>query len=206
LARCYSPRVAEMFWSGAETVDLAGRTVKLPCPTDQFFHVCVHAMHWEWTPNLHWVADALTVLGENRGKTSASSPAQTRMPGDAEVDWDRAEALAMSAGMRVHFAEALSFLASRFHAEIPSHARGVRVQGWERRDYELLQKPCPLGWFDSALWHLYHFRRLRPFDAEWRSTPAFIGFPQYLATFLDAPTRRELLAGLWRQLKLRSRK
>lgn len=188
LAHCYSPVVAEMFWRGAETVQLAGRPVKLPCPTDQFFHVCVHAMHWEWTPNLYWVADALAVLG------------------DAEVDWNRAETLAVSADMRIRFTEAVSWLVSQFHADIPRELLGVRAQGWERREYALLQKPCPLGYLDSAAWHRYHFRRLRRFDARWRSMPAFIGFLQYLATFLDALTWRTLLARLWMQLKLRARK
>jgi hypothetical protein len=177
-----------MFWMGAETVDLAGREVRLPCPTDQFFHVCVHAMHWEWTPNLYWVADALTVLG------------------DAEIDWDRAAALAVHAEMRERFTRALSWLVSQFHADIPVQVLGVRAPGWERREYALLQKPCPLGFFDSAAWHRYHFRRLRRFDAQWHAMPAFIAFPRYLATFLDAPTWRALLAGLWPQLKLRARR
>jgi hypothetical protein len=54
-------------------------------------------------------------------------------------------------------------------------------------------------------WHVYHFRRLRGFDAQWRSIPAFIGFPRYVAAFLDALSWRELLAKLWVQLKLRAR-
>ena len=40
--------------------------------------------------------------------------------------------------------------------------------GWERREYRLLLKPCPLGVYDSIAWHAYHFRRIRPFDDGWR--------------------------------------
>ena len=186
LARCYSPQVAGMFWSGAETVAFDGRAVKIPCPTDQFFHVCVHAMHWEWTPNLYWIADAVTVLR------------------DAEADWDRAAALAASSNMQTRFSQALLVLRSRFHSDIPEHALAANAPAWERREYSLMQKPCPLGPLDSAAWHLYNFRRLRPFDAEWREASVWRALPQYLAAFLDAPTGRTMLARLWAQFKLRA--
>jgi hypothetical protein len=168
-------------------VVLDGRVVKLPCPADQLFHVCVHAMHWEWTPNLYWVADALTVLR------------------DVELDWDRAAALAVSAGMRIRFTQALAILESEFHAVIPGNGLGGHVASWERREYSLMQKPCPLGVFDSVAWHVYHFRRIRPFDTKWREMPAWRGFAQYLETFLDALNLQSLLAKVWEQLKLRRR-
>ncbi len=186
LAHCYSPRIAEMFWDGAEAVGVAGEQLKVPCPTGQFFHVCVHAMHWEWTPNMYWVADALTVLA------------------GGEVDWDRAAVLAANAGMRVRFARALFVLASQFHADVPGRLLDVPGTGWEQREFALLQKPCPLGYLDSVAWHRYHFRRLRPFDPRWRTLPAFVGFPQYLAAFLDAETWPAALQKLWPQLKLRA--
>ncbi len=114
----------------------------------------------EWTPNLYWVADALTVLG------------------DGEVHWGRAEALAIHAGMRVRFAAALSRLTLQFHADIPKHVCAARARRWEQRECALLQKPRPLGYLDGVAWHVYHFSRLRGFDAQWRSIPAFIGFPR----------------------------
>src|ERR1700736_218266 len=187
LAQCYDPRVTEMFWQRAESVEVNGLAVKVPCPTDQFFHVCVHAMHWEWTPNLHWVADALTVLG------------------DAELEWDRAAALAINAGMRMRFTQALILLESKFQATVPKDLAGGRFPVWERREYFLMQRPCPLGAIDSLAWHLYHYRRIRPFDAKWREIAGWKGFLQYLATFLDALNWRMLLAKGWAQLKLRAR-
>ena len=191
LAQCYCPQVSEMFWGGAESVKLGSDVVKVPCPTDQLFHVCVHAMHWEWTPNLYWVADALTLLR------------------DAELDWDRAAALAVSADMRMRFTQALAILESEFHAVVPKvvpkHVLGGQVASWERREHFLMQKPCPLGVLDSIAWHVYHFRRLRPFDTQWRELPVWSGFTQYVATFLDALTLRALIAKAWAQVKLRVR-
>ena len=187
LARCYSPQVTGMFWQGAEIGALDGQPVKFPCPTDQFFHVCVHAMHWEWTTNLYWVADALTVL---RG---------------GEVDWDRAAALGAASNMRFHFSQALTALASRFQLAIPKRAMDAGPPSWERSEYALMQKPCPLGLLDSFFWHRRNFQRIRPFDPQWREKPAWMGFAPYLAAFLDAPTARTMLAGLWEQIKLRAR-
>ena len=187
LARCYSPRIAEMFWQQAETVKLDDRVVSLPCPTDQFFHACVHAMHWEWTPNVYWVADALTVLR------------------DSEIDWERAAVLAAASSMRVYFSRALATLVSQFGNAMPALAEEDAAPEWERREYALMQKRCPLGFADSIAWHFYHFRRIRHFDARWREAPMPIGFAQYLAAFLDAPTWPALFTGLWAQAKLRAR-
>jgi hypothetical protein len=185
LARCYSPQVAGMFWEGAEAITLDGQAARIPCPTDQFFHVCVHAMHWEWTRNLYWIADALTVVR------------------DAEPNWDRAAALAASSEMQTRFTEALLVLASHFRLAVPEQAFAAEAPAWERREYMLMQKPCPLGPLDSIAWHLYNFRRLRPFDSEWRGAPRWVALPQYLAAFLDAPTWGSLLARLWTEFRLR---
>jgi hypothetical protein len=186
LARCYAPEIDRMFWSAAETVTLDGQAVKIPCPTDQFFHVSVHAMHWEWTPNLYWIADAMTVLR------------------DAAPEWPRAAALAAASNMQVRFREALLVLASQFDLDIPAHALAANGPSWERREHSLMQKPCPLGPLDSVAWHLYNFRRLRPFDPAWRKTPVWAALPQYLSAFLDAPNWHVLMARLWAQYRFRA--
>jgi len=187
LARCCSPQVTEMFWQGAEPFDLDGHAVRVPCPTDQFFHTCVHAMHWEWTPNLYWMADAITVLR------------------DGQPDWDRAAALATKSGMRIQFAQALAALAAQFHRIVPKQLLGADVPPWQQHEYRLMQKPCPLGMWDSVAWHIYHFQRLRPFDSRWSKTPGWIGFPQYLAAFLNASDWHTFLTKLWLQVKRRAR-
>jgi len=163
LARCYSPEVSEMFWQGSEAVELEGHAVQVPGATDQFFHTSVHAMHWEWTRNLYWMADAITALR------------------DGEPDWDRVAALAAKSGMRAQLAGALAALAAQFQLAIPKQVSGADVPAWEQREYRLMQKPCPLGLVDSIAWHRYHFRRIRQFDSRWSGIPAWTGFPQYLA-------------------------
>lgn len=191
LARCYHPAVAEMFWTSAETVRVDGVPVKVPCPTDQFFHVSVHAMHWEWRRNLYWVADAMTILA------------------DTEIDWERARLLAAKSDMRVRFRLALAQLVRYFPSAIPSYAIPERLHDareWEEREYRLLQKPCPLGFIDSAAWHAYNYRRLRPFDPAWCGKPVWLGFPQYLAVFLDVSNPLDFAAQLWKQGKARGRR
>ena len=187
LIRCYSPQVAEMFWRAAETVDLAGHAVKVPCQTDQLLHVCVHGLHWERPPNLYWMADAITVL---RG---------------GELDWDRAAALATRSNMRALFAHALLVLAARFRIAVPGKIFDLDAPAWELREYALMQKPCPLNLSDRLAWHRYHFRRLRPFDRQWSEAPFWLGFPQYLSTFRDTAAWRSFAARLWLKLKARSR-
>ncbi len=174
--RCYSPEVTRLFWEGAEAVRSLNHDVLVPSPSDQLFHVCVHGLQWDWTRKIRWIADALTVLRE-------------------PVDWERVCRLAESAGMSFRLASALAFLRERFLAPIPQdlHERLIRAASkWERGEYRLLLKPCPLGVFDSIAWHGYHFRRVRPFDDGWRRAPLVVAFPQYAAAFLDAPGLRSL--------------
>jgi hypothetical protein len=187
LARCYSPRITEMFWRGSETIDVVGHAVKIPCSTDQFFHVSVHAMHWEWTRNLYWVADALTLLDR------------------AKIDWSRLVILATGAAMRMQLIQALTYLTSQFQCCAPEEVLDMAVPGWEKSEYRVLQKPCPLGYFDSIAWHRYHFRRLREFDSQWSESLICVAFPQYIATFLEAADWRSFLTKIWFQLALRRR-
>jgi hypothetical protein len=176
LARCGSPAVTDMFWQGAETADLDGLPVKVPCATDQLFHACVHAMHWEWTPNLYWFADVLLLLGQGK------------------IDWARAGEMARTSRMTVGFQEALTALRTRFPVEI-GHIEETGDE-WQSREFASMQKACPLGWRDRLAWHLYHFERLRPDDRGWREASIWAAFPDYLRTFVDSPS----LLGLVRRL------
>jgi hypothetical protein len=168
IAQCNAPRVAEMFWSGAQMAD----GLQVPNVSDLFFHVCVHAMHWEWTPNLYWFADAHVLLKSG------------------EVDWQRATELARAADMEYRFAMAVE----RLKVEAPGL---LRPNGWQRREFLLLQKPCPLPLTDRAAWHLHHFRRLRPNDSEWKNQAFLFGQADYVRTFLDAPNWPATFQNLW---------
>jgi hypothetical protein len=169
LNRCWSPEVARLFWEGAATVSFGGRDILVPSPSDQLFHVCVHGLQWDWTRKVRWVADALTILRE-------------------PVDWERIRRIAMESQWSFRLGKALAFLRDRFHAPIPPDLPEplcLAAPRWECREYRLLLKSCPLGPLDTVAWHAYNFRRIRPFDDRWCRRPLALGFPQYLATFLD---------------------
>lgn len=179
LARSSAPSVTEKFWQGSEDADLDGLLVKVPCGTDQLFHTCVHAMHWEWTPNLYWYADALVLLSEGR------------------IDWERAGELARDSRMTVRFSKALTALRSRF--EVTTGEVGGTEDEWQQREFELMQKECPLAWRDRVQWHLYNFQRLRLNDTGWREAPFVAAFPDYLRVFMDAPNLAGMMRRVWRE-------
>lgn len=190
VVRCYSPHVTSMFWERAVATSIEGVEVVVPCPTDQLFHVCVHGLQWDWQPSIRWIADAAVVIR------------------DAPIDWERFCRLAAAANMRYRLWNAMRYLQSTFDIRIPdfvSNRLKAGVPGWERREYELLLRPCPLGMLDSWWWHVTHFRRIRPYDAQWRSIPFAAGFAQYLAMFLHAGSAREFVSKLWPLLKVRFR-
>jgi hypothetical protein len=169
--RCFSPEVGELFWTNAQTVQLFGKPVGVPCAADLLFHACAHGLQWSWTPQIRWIPDALTVMA------SPASP----------VDWQRVALLAEKAEMNVRLHRALDYLRKTFDAPVPEALLGRLAtagdQPRESREYELLQRPCPLGVLDRARWHIGNFRRIRKFDLEWRDGLAGVSFLQYLALF-----------------------
>lgn len=187
VSRCYSPEVTRMFWDQAEAVRFGDNEILVPSPSDQLFHVCVHGLQWDWSRKIRWIADALSVLR-------------------APMNWAHMSQLAESSGMSFRLAEALTFLLERFQAPIPPDlpARLIRVASrWEAGEHRLLLKTCPLGLRDSIAWHVYNFRRLRPYDDRWRRMPLVIALPQYAAAFLDAPGPRSFCVKLWPHLTSR---
>jgi len=179
--------VERLFWEGAEKCSFGGADAAVLGPTDQLFHVCAHGLQWDWHPQVRWVADALTVLRE-------------------PIDWERLGRLASEASMRVRLARAMRYLRERWDAPVPAEMAGElesAAPGWERREYRLMLKKCPLGFLDSARWHCYHFRRIRRFDKQWREMPALAGFAEYVPAFVGARD----VSGLWSKLtpELRAR-
>lgn len=191
LVRCYAPQVAEAFWNGAETAELGGLRALVPCATDQLLHACVHGLQWSWTPQTRWISDAMTILASR-----------------APIDWRRLSELAASAGMTLRVHAALCYLRNRMEASVPEvelttmakHRRPV----WEKSEYDLLQKPCPLGAVDSLRWHVTNFRRIRLYDKPWRDKPAGLAFFEYLRTFLRAVGTGGLAASLWHAVRSRT--
>lgn len=171
---CYDPDVAVSFRRHARPAQVGGRTVQVPAPTEQLFHVCAHAVQLTWVPSVKWIADAMTILQRGR----------------ADVDWDRLERLARSASTTIKLREALGYLQLEFGAPIPDatleRLTMARTARWERREAALHLRRPPLGLWDFLQWRWCHFRRVRQFDARWRRLPVFVGFVSYLGAFVSA--------------------
>ncbi len=189
--RCYTPAVSAYFWDAAETVSLSGQPVRIPSSTALLFHVCVHGLQWSWSGHTRWVADALILLNSNR-----------------PVDWSALIRLARDAGMTVRLHAALAYLSARFAPPIPTFVldelNSIVAPRWERRESAILLKECPLGLRDSLTWHISHFRRIWPFDEQWRKAPFWLAFVSYLRAFLDAGDWRTFAGKSWLQFRKRS--
>jgi len=108
--------------------------------------------------------------------------------------------------MSFRIGNALVFLRERFQVPLPPDLPSQLIRAapkWECREYRLLLKSCPLGFYDSIAWHTYNFRRIRPFDNIWRRLPLAVAGPQYLLAFFDAPGLRSLWPKLLPHLRLR---
>ncbi len=191
ILRCYTPEITTRFWKDAEAVDLHGRAVLVPSAACQLLHVCLHGVQWSWLPQIRWIADALMIL-----KTSPS------------LDWSAVLDLATAAQRTVQLYAALDYLVALCDAPIPvavlEALSGSPAATWERREYAILQKQCPLGFRDSATWHLTNFQRIREHDSAWRQRSRPIAFLDYLAVFLNARGSQNLAAALWREGQART--
>jgi hypothetical protein len=193
VVRCFNPQIAERFWNGLEPASVGSHPMRVPCATDQLFHVCVHGVQWSWTPQIRWIADAMVILGS----------------GEA-VDWRRLYELGAAARMTVRLYAALDYLQRRLDAAVPDDVLHQlaqhRPEGWERREHELLQKPCPLGMIDSVRWHTSNFRRIRPYEPAWSKQLHWIGFQDYLRVFLRSGKSGSLLSSLAAEFRNRTRR
>jgi hypothetical protein len=197
VVRCFNPEIGGRFWSASDSVPVANRVIRVPCATDQLFHVCAHGLQWSWTPQTRWIPDAMTILAS--GAPVGSS---------AAVDWERLYELAIAARMTVRLQAALDYLRARLEAPVPQdilHRLSRHpADEWERREHRLLQKPCPLGALDSVRWHATNFRRIRPYDETWSRQPLWLAFPRYLRLFLRSAATGSFLASLAGEVKKRA--
>ncbi len=206
VVRCYSPRVAEKFWSHRRRARIGEHSLQIAGASEQFFHACAHGLQWSWTPQTRWVPDAMTILnggGAESGNGESRAAAEDR----GAVDWNAVTELAMDAQMTIRLLDAMEYLSARLEAPVPRGAiealRNHKAPNWERREHELLQKPAPLGAADRVRWHLANFRRLRPFDREWGRKPFGLGLAGYLRAFLQLGNAGSLGGSLWRELQRR---
>lgn len=186
IARGYNPELARLFWEHAEVVSWSGAEVTVPAPTELLFHVCVHGLQWDWSPKVRWVSDALQLTQR-----------------EDEIDWSRLWRLATVAQMTHRLRTALQYLSERFGVRIPSGVPAHRAPRWEKREQELLAKPCPLSLMDSVSWHWTNFRRLHPFDMEWSRWNRHAAFWMYMRTFLEADGRTQPIQALRSEVRKR---
>jgi hypothetical protein len=188
VVRCYSPQVTEMFWNGArEVVGL-----RIPCATDQVFHVCAHGFEWSGSSKIRWIPDALMLLRSGQ-----------------PMDGERLCALARSSSMTLRLSMMLRYLQEHFDVEVPLNvlqSLGTsKARRWETREAAILQKKLPLGFADSIGWHVIHYHRLRPFDGKWSHRAFLPGFTEYLKLFLRVRGAGALFSALWREIRIRVR-
>jgi hypothetical protein len=102
LPECPQLTADDDFWAAARPLEVAGVPALALHPADQFLHVCVHGLAWNWLPPLRWVADAVIVL--------RATP---------DFDWARLTAQARQRELVLPLREALNYLARLVQAPIP---------------------------------------------------------------------------------------
>lgn len=117
--------IDDEFWREADTVSLAGQTVKILAPGDQLLQLIAHGLRWCDVPAIRWVVDCLQVL---------------KIEG-ARIDWQRLLASAEPRQLMLPLSEALNYLAASHNALIPEWVltkllnREPRM--FERVDYQI---------------------------------------------------------------------
>jgi hypothetical protein len=162
------PEVDDMFRDAADTIDVGSTTVRVLGPTDQMFHVCVHALIPSWAPSPRWIVDAATVLDRSGGR----------------IDWMRLVDLARRTNTTVRLYAALVELRRHVSGRIApcvlDALRSAAASRWERRELALFSRRPPFSRRDVLRWHWYQSRRLRPSDSSWRRRPLLLGFADYV--------------------------
>jgi hypothetical protein len=171
LEECCTADADRDFWDAATDLEIDGTTFQTLHPADLLLHVCVHGSRGYPAPALRWIPDALSVL-EVEGES---------------FDWDRLVVQAGRRNLTLATANALEYLASRFHAPVPAHVLArlhrSRPSMVERLDYRAQ------GSRDNILWSVVRdttrYARLsagRPLHRR------VAGFPHYLQLLWGLPS------------------
>jgi hypothetical protein len=178
------------FWRDAVAVEIDGVRTRALNPTDQFLTICVHGIEWNVVPSIRWIADATAVW--------RSSP---------ELDWDRIVRLAGEMRLALPLRDALQYLASKFHAPIPSGVltalRQMRVSRGDALFCQRIVRPFELqGPLDTFLALYSRYSRSATGGPMRRYVTGFLRFVQY-HWHLDSPWRLLPRAGRWGIRRLR---
>jgi hypothetical protein len=165
-----SPEVDDRILAATEVVqtEAASSPVRVLRPSDQLFHVCVHAVHPAWSASPRWMLDVAAILDAEGSR----------------IDWagvvDRARRTSTTLRLRTAVAELQAVLGERIPSEVEEELRSAAPAVWERHELALIARMPPYSGPDLARWHWFQFRRLRAGDRSWahRALPA--GFADYL--------------------------
>lgn len=97
-----------------EAVPVPGREdARMLCSSDELLVVCVHGLRWSQLRPVYWIADAMTLIRDER----------------APVDWERLVGEARRRRLARPVAAALRFLAGAFDAPVPAPAIAALESG-----------------------------------------------------------------------------
>jgi hypothetical protein len=186
-------RSTDDVWAAAETADLAGAPVRIPCPADLLLHVVVHGSRLHGGDSLHWIPDAATVIGEGR------------------VDWDRLVRQAAARRAHLQLLDALTYLRSAIGVEVPHPAlEALRAAPRRLRDRYVAWGlgRNPHGRLGAIPYGLARYLRRTDGSGAWRTAsgvPAFLqerwglksgwGIPAHAARRVGTLVRRRLRTG-----------
>lgn len=130
----------DIFWRGADPVEIYDVSTCALNPTDQLLHVCIHGSWWNVVPPFRWIADAMTVINNSK----------------AEIDWDRLMEEAQKCRVVLPLRNALNFIHDKFHAPVPpevlKYMNDIQVSKAERTEYIYTTKPLSFFTGFKKLW------------------------------------------------------
>lgn len=166
LWECCRPEDDGLYWEVTEPGRLGELAVEIPQAAALLLYSCIHGVRWHPTPPFHWIADALTILG------NAEQP----------IDWERFVSLARRLWLTVPAHAALYHLRWRWEADVPDAVlaalRATPVPSTLRLEY--LVKLGPVRFWPKALIQWSHARRA-------------VGYPRAGQALLHLPIRMQHL-------------
>jgi hypothetical protein len=149
-------------WQQTETVTFKGLNIRLLNPTHQILHNCVHGVSWNSLSSIRWIVDVMMIL-EKRAD---------------EVDWELLVSEAAKRKLTAPMLHALSFLNSKFNANIPEEILSrLIVLPKDPQELRLFEKlTSPARFINMDLHWLMHSYSLGPAPF-WKKA---VLFPEYL--------------------------
>jgi hypothetical protein len=164
------PDVEEGVWQRAETYEVQGVRMLVPCRTDLFLLMCMHGRKQERQAVCRWVVDAMVMI------SSADQP----------IDWEALLGRSKETGLLPPVRDALTYLHREFGAEIPEDfLERVRSISTSREDGERYRELVRQGSLQRGLSELLasHWWQYSAAHRSRGEHPTAFGFIGYLTSF-----------------------